>query len=73
VALVAAVGVADPLDDGVALGGGGAVGPPGVGVSVGAKIAVSVRLGVGKVKGVGEAAPGKVHAAAASKSRRSGM
>ncbi len=72
VAPVAGVGEADPPDGGVSLGGGGTVGPAGVGVSVGAKIAVSVRFGVGKVNGVGEAAPGNVHAAAARTNKRRG-
>jgi hypothetical protein len=48
---------------GVALGGEGGVGGAGVGVDTDSKMAVWVRLGVGKVKGVGDAAPGSVQPA----------
>ena len=42
----------------------GKVGGGGVSEGVAAKMAVCVRFGVGKVKGVGEDAPGSVHAPA---------
>ena len=55
-----AVDVGSPSTGGVSVKVGSEI--TGVEVAVASKIAVWVRLGVGNVKGVGEDAPGNVHA-----------